>query len=186
MFDFIDPKTFYTLIHLLGVALGAGGALLSDIMFLVSTKDKIVQAGELRMLRVGSKATWFGLALLYISGYLLFSTNPEGYMASSKFISKMIIVGVLTVNGVFFHFIHLPHLKTLVNKNLARSRYFKRHSFGMYIGGVISVVSWILALLLGGLRSIPISVSQMLVIYLILIILGIFVAEFKRRHILKY
>lgn len=183
--DWIDSKTIFTLLHLLGVTLGAGGSFMSDVIFISTTKDKILDASEFNILKKGSKVTWVGLFLLIISGALLFSLDPQSYLASDKFILKMIIVGIIAINGVVFHFIHTPRLQKLVGTNLAGSVSFKKCSRSMYYSGAISVVSWVSALILGGLRMIPVSVSLGLVIYIGLIVVAIIGAEIKRKQYLK-
>lgn len=182
--EWLETKTVYAVLHLLGVAIGVGGAFMSDVMFLTSTKDRILDASEMRMLKTGSVVTWTGLALLVISGVLLFSTDPAGYMVSSKFITKMIIILALTVNGVIFHVIHIPRLKQLVGTKLSEASLFIKSSRTMYISGAISVVSWALALILGGLRMIPISVGVAMLIYLGILVLAISVAEVQRKKFL--
>lgn len=183
--DWIDAKTVYTLLHLLGVTLGAGGSFMSDVIFISTTKDKILDISELNILKKGSTVTWAGLFLLIISGILLYSLDPQGYLSSDKFILKMIIVGIIAINGAIFHFIHTPRLQKMVGKNLADSDFFKKQSRSMYYSGAISIVSWVSALILGGLRMIPISVSLGLGIYFGLIIIAIIGAEIKRRQYLK-
>jgi hypothetical protein len=183
--EWIDAETVYTILHLLGVAVGVGGAFMSDVMFLTSTKDRVLDAGEMRMLKTGSVVTWVGLALLIISGILLFSTNPAGYLASSKFITKMLIVLALTLNGVVFHVVHIPKLEKLVGTKLSESPLFIKNSRTMYISGAISVVSWTLALVLGGLGMIPISVGVAMLIYLGLVVIAIVGSEVQRKKFLK-
>jgi len=183
--EWIDTKTFYTLLHLLGVTLGAGGSFMSDVIFITTTKDKILDSSELNILKKGSAVTWAGLLLLVISGGLLFSLDPQGYLASDKFILKMIIVAVIAINGAIFHFVHTPRLEKMVGENLARSASFKKYSRSMYYSGAISIVSWVAALILGGLRMIPVSVSIGLSIYIGIIVIAIIGAEIKRRQYLK-
>jgi hypothetical protein len=183
--EWIDTKTFYTLLHLLGVTLGAGGSFMSDVIFISTTKDKILDSSELNILKKGSAVTWAGLSLLVVSGALLFSLDPQGYLASDKFILKMIIVGIIAINGAIFHFIHTPRLEKMVDKNLAQSTVFKKYSRSMYYSGAISIVSWVAALVLGGLRMIPVSVSIGLSIYAGLVFIAIVGAEIKRRQYLK-
>jgi hypothetical protein len=182
--DFIDTKTAWTIIHLFGVALGAGGAFVSDGMFFTSIKDKTLSVTELKFLKLGGRFVWVGLSLLIISGLGLFLTNPEGYLASSKFIAKMSIVGVITLNGIYFHLSHIPflelrkemHFRTI--PELAHKRIF------LLISGVISVISWVFSIVLGSLRSIPYSVFEILSVYLILIICGVISSYFLRERIL--
>lgn len=183
--DWIDIKTLYAILHLFGVTLGAGGSFMSDVIFISTTKDKILDSGELNILKKGSAVTWAGLLLLVVSGGLLFSLDPAAYLSSDKFILKMIIVGIIALNGIIFHFVHTPRLEQLVGKHLSTSSEFKKYSQSMYYSGAVSIVSWVSALILGGLRMIPISVFVGLIMYIGLIFVAILGAEIKRRQYLR-
>lgn len=183
--DWIDTKTFYTIIHLFGVTLGAGGSFMSDVLFIATTKDKVLDKSELTVLKKGSLVVWVGLLLLFISGALLVSLDPAYYFSSDKFILKMILVGIITVNGVIFHFVHTPRLEKLVDQKLNNSLEFKKYSRGMYSSGAISITSWIIALTLGALRSIPVTLFIGLLLYLFAVSIAIAGAEFERRRDLK-
>lgn len=183
--DLLGAQTVYNLIHLFGVALGAGGALMSDFFFVVMTKDKKLDRSEFKVLRAGGFFVWTGLVLLIISGLLIFLSDPTTYLNSSKFLLKMFVVLVLAINGFIFHILHMPRLKNVVGKNMSSSRNFLRESGHMYISGAISVVSWISALVLGGLRSIPYTLSQGILFYLTLVLIAVFIAEMERRKLLK-
>jgi hypothetical protein len=57
MFEFIDAKTVAVIFHLFGVALGAGGAFMSDAMFFKTIEDLAISTTEIRFLKLGSKIT---------------------------------------------------------------------------------------------------------------------------------
>jgi len=183
--EWIDTKTIYTIIHIFGVALGAGGSFMADVLFVSATKDKVLDKSELSILKIGSAVTWAGLFILIISGALLFSIDPAAYISSDKFILKMIIVLIITINGLVFHLVHTPRLMKLKGKRLNTSEYFKKYSKSMYYSGAISIVSWVSALILGALRMIPVSVALGLLIYISLVIIAIIGSEIKRRQYLK-
>jgi hypothetical protein len=183
--EWLDTKTIYTLLHLFGVTLGAGGSFMSDVIFVSTTKDKILDKSEFDILKKGSAVTWVGLVLLVVSGAMLVSLDFQTYFASSKFILKMIIVGVVIVNGFVFHFVHTPRLRDLVGIHLSRSSRFRSYSRAMYYSGAVSIVSWVSALILGGLRVIPVSVTAGLCVYLGLIGVAVVGAEYKRREFLN-
>jgi hypothetical protein len=185
MFDFLDIKTLFTIGHLFGVALGAGGAFMSDLMYMRATKDKVINQTELTFLKLGSTMVWIGLGLLILSGALLYSLDPVGYLASSKFITKMIIVVIITINGVIFHFIHTPVLGRTVGKEMHTSNEFQKRSFAIYMSGAISMVSWSAAIVLGALRGIPYSITEALLAYGVVVAIAMAVAEYTRRHFLK-
>lgn len=183
--EWIDAKTIYNLIHLLGVAIGAGGALMSDFFFMFMTKDKKLDTSEFKILKAGGYFVWVGLILLIVSGTLLFALNPDRYIDSSRFLLKMFIVVILTVNGFIFHIMHIPRLEKVVGENIARSKSFSMESRHMYASGAISIASWISVIILGGLRSIPYSLTTGMIIYFCLVGVAILVAEIERRRFLR-
>ena len=171
--DWIDAKTIYTIIHVFGAVLGAGGAYLSDAMFFTSVKDKVISKTELHFLKIGSIFVWVGLGMLFISGLLLFSTNPAGYLESSKFMIKMLIVLIIFLNGLVFHMTHLPRIRRHAGQHYPSSDEFTRKSKLLIASGVVSMTSWTFALILGGLRTIPIDFTTALVGYLVFEIIAV-------------
>lgn len=180
----LEYKTVFTILHLFGVALGAGGAFMSDGMFFISIKDRLLSVTELRFMKLGSTFTWVGLALLFLSGLGLFLGNPEAYMESSKFLTKIIIVLVITINGIYFHLSHIPFLEARSNKRFSDIPELDSRRNFLLFSGVVSVVSWSLAIILGALRSIPITLEFALLAYVSLIMLGCIVAYVGRNHFL--
>jgi hypothetical protein len=176
--EWIDSKTVFIIFHLIGVTLGAGGAYISDMMFFSSVKDKRITDTEIRFLRLGSRAVWIGLTILFISGAFLFMTNPEGYMTSTKFLSKMTIVVLITINGVIFHIAHMPIIEKFKNVNLITSDEFAKKKKFLISSGAISLISWTWALSLGAIKSIPYSYTLIISVYLVTIFFGILFANF--------
>jgi len=171
--EWIDIKTIYTLLHIFGAVRGVGGAYISDAIFCSSVKDRIISKVELRFMKIGSVFVWSGLILLIISGALLFSTNPAGYLESSKFLIKMLIVFVIFVNGIVFHILHLPLIHRHAGQHYPSSDEFTRKKKLLVASGVVSVTSWTLALILGVLRMIPIDFWTALWAYLVFEIVAI-------------
>lgn len=174
----MEYKILFVIMHLIGVAVGAGGAYMSDLMYMSSVKDKILNDIEIRFLKLGSFMTWLGIVILLISGFLLFMTDPVSYMNSDKFILKMIIVAIIIINGFIFHFIHMPVLNFSKNTQLSDSVHFKNKGKLIYVSGAISIISWTFSIILGALRSIPISVLGGFLIYLAIVLIGSFVSVF--------
>jgi YVTN family beta-propeller protein len=174
--DILQLQTIFLVIHLLGVALGAGGAFASDGAFFSSIKDKKVSNDELGILKILSSMTWFGLLLLIISGVGMFSLNPVELSASAKFLAKMTIVAVILMNGIVFHLIHLPFIGKHLNKALVKKESLNKmkDTPWMIVSGVVSLVSWFVAIILGALRNVQLSYIDITGIYLGLVALGIF------------
>lgn len=75
------------------------------------------------------------------------STKPE-FLTNEKFRAKMVIVGILTLNGFFIHLFVLKEPKRSVNKRLLIDS-SKPAILVMAISGCISFTSWITPFILG-------------------------------------
>lgn len=172
--DFVDAKTIFLIAHLIGIAFGVGGALISDILFIKSMRDGKISRTEMDFLITASGCVTFGLLLLIASGAGMFSLNPEGYMESAKFMTKMAVVAILSVNGIIFHVIHIPLLKLWSRGKISFSA-FKSKRVWLVISGVVSLVSWLSALILGAFKSVPLSFELLFSLYLAALAVGVFV-----------
>ena len=182
---FIELKTIFTIAHLLGVVIGMGGAFASDTMFFSSLKDQILSKTELRFLKLGGRMVWLGLGLIFISGITLFLTDPAGYLNSTKFLAKMTIVLLIALNGLYIHKTHLPIMFRTENKKLADSPRFMKSRPFILASGAISVTSWIFALVLGALRSIPYSYGVIMLVYLVCIAIALSGTALLKEKIIK-
>ena len=171
--NFIDPKTAYTILHLFGVAMGAGGAYMSDIMFLSCLRDRVFSKTEIRFLKIGSGMVWTGLLILFLSGFGMFTLDPGHYVESSKFLAKMIIVGVITLNGAIMHTVQMPLILRHQGGHFPSSDEFVRKTPLLLIGGAISIPSWTFAIVLGALRGLPYSIGQILLVYAAVLVIAI-------------
>lgn len=161
----MDIKIILTILHLFGVALGAGGAFVSDAMFFKSVRDANINSTEVLFLKLGGFIVWSGLVLLAASGAGLFLLDIEHYLSSSKFLAKMTIVAILIVNGVVFHLTHIPRIIRHANHHLPSSDEFIRKRSLLAINGAISTTSWISAIILGSLSGLPYSYGTIMAIY---------------------
>lgn len=162
----MDVKTLLTIAHILGVALGAGGAFTSDAMFLTSVRDGRLDATELRLLRMGSRLVWIGLALLAGSGIGLFLLAPDSYLSSPKFLAKMTVVAIIATNGLVFHVQHIPRLLAHSGRGPSIREMLSHHKRFLLASGAVSTVSWLSAITLGVLRDVPLGYAGIMAIYL--------------------
>jgi hypothetical protein len=165
-FSFVEAKTLFLVVHLVGLALGVGGALISDAMFFKSIRDWRISKTEMGFLALGSWSVGIGLGLLILSGLGMFSLDPEKYLASAKFLAKMTIVAVLIVNAFILHNLQIPHLEHISRNDLSTRTAFAKNRTVFLLGGVVSVVSWLSALTLGAFRSVPWPYETILEVYL--------------------
>lgn len=174
-FDFFgiaNGRTLLVVLHLFGLSLGAGAAFFSDFLFTHILKDRKLNKDELGVLHLVSRVVWLGLAALIISGFLIFIGNTELLLNSSKFLAKMTIVGLLTINGLLFHFKHIPILDSFVDKDLKKNKKNAAALKPLFVSGALSGVSWASALVLGAVRGIEYSYVQIMSVYILLAILA--------------
>ncbi len=165
-------SSVFTAFHMIGFIFGLGGATIADIMFFRFLSDFRISKKEHTVLSALSQVVWVGLAILWVSGILLFVSDIEKYSHSSKFLLKAIVVTVVSLNGFALNSLVAPKLMRIDWKLgwNAKKRPMRRLAFAL---GAISMVSWYSAFILGSLRSLPYSFTELLVGYGVLLILAI-------------
>lgn len=168
-----------TVVHVLSVVLAMGSALTTDALFSFYGKKKRLEPSELATLDFLSKLVLAGLGVVFISGAILFFGSMEEYMNSSKFLSKMTILLVLLINGFFLNKFIWPHLLTVDFFTAPEKRGVRRFAFA---SGAVSVISWLLVCILGVLNRLNMSYTDIISIYLGIIVFGIVVALLVEKH----
>jgi hypothetical protein len=88
---------FIEIIHIIGIVLVAGGAILFDIQLLNAGKKTVI---DYRYLVVWSKR---GLVVAILSGLLLFSTNAIALSTDPVFGLKLFLLLLAVINAWVFH-----------------------------------------------------------------------------------
>jgi hypothetical protein len=170
-------QTGYLILHLLGIAVGAGAAFTSDFIFLACIQDKKVSKDEFNILESASKAVWLGFILIIFSGIGLFSLDASTLLDSSKFLAKMTIIFIILINGMIFSIKHLPEIKSRIGKPFFGRRKVSKGEYSfLFVGGVISLVSWVYAIILGVFSYLPFSYPIIMSSYLLALIIASLVA----------
>lgn len=165
IFEIASVRQVIVIMHLFGLALGAGVAFYSESLFSNVLKDRVISKDEYRLINNASFMIWIGLTILFVSGLILFLSNIQAHLDSPKFLAKMSIVFILFINGLLFRYVHVPVLKKIVGKDIRKSKEFAKMAKPFFISGAISGTSWAAALVLGSLRSIPLSYLTIMLIY---------------------
>jgi hypothetical protein len=127
-------------LHILGVALLVGAILPLDLRLLGAWRSVPLAP----LWRVLTRTAGAGLGLAMACGTLLFITRASEYAASGLFISKMVMVGIGTVNAVA--------LRTLGPDAIAPMRSApEKPPLRVRLAGGISLAAWLTALMLGRL-----------------------------------
>jgi hypothetical protein len=183
--EWIDARMTFLMLHLFGVALGAGAAFTGDWLFLRSIRDRRLSKDEMRLMDTAGVVVWVGLVLLILSGIGLVMQRPDIFLHSDKFWAKMTVVAVIALNGLAFHLVHRPIMKRSVGKKFSAASEVIRKRSWLMASGAISVTSWSYAIVLGVLRATPFSYAQFIGLYVVLLILAIGVSFMIKERILK-
>jgi uncharacterized membrane protein len=161
----ITLKEILIVIHLLSVALGAGGAFITDAVFFRMIWSKMFSQSSISTISFISKFVWLGAIATILSGLALFLQLPGYYWQNPQFWAKMTIVAIIVANGLVFHVYHLPILRQLKNKPVM---YLKNHPFSqewLLVSGAFSSTSWATAILLGSTMTRAWSYSLIISLY---------------------
>jgi len=182
-----EYKTVIAVFHALSAALGMGTVIVTDVFFMKFLKDYKISASEADILDTLSQIVWFALGVLVLTGVGLFLPTTAEYLVKTKFVAKIIVLGVIIVNGVLLNLFVAPKLvKISFGEDSVdhphQMHHLRRLAFAF---GAVSIVSWLSVFILGSLRSLPLSVGQILLIYIIIVlcaVIGSQLFERKVRH----
>lgn len=178
---FSEYKSIVIIAHAISAAIGLGAASVSDVLFFKFLEDGDITKTETPILDLMTKVMWVAIYLLLATGVMLFLSDPEGYLQSSKFIVKMFIVLVIAINGaVMTKYLH-KHMRKITFTTPAH-RQVKRIAFA---SGAISIASWYLSFILGSVRSIPFTIETGLALYGLVLLVGITVSQIMYVRIQK-
>lgn len=167
---FTQNKNILIIIHAMSVVVGMGSAIISDILFTFYSQDKVLNPQERKTLDILSMTIWASLFAIVLSGIAIFFTNPNEYLVSQKFMTKIFIVLVIILNGLFLSKFMSPHFKDrglLTNKSKKSLRQLA------FAGGAVSLASWVIVFILGSIRSIPYTFGQAIAYYFAILLIGI-------------
>ncbi len=177
-FLLLKYQAIISVVHMLVVGLGVGAALVVDLFFIKFLKDYRISYSESNVLNGLSQIIWLALGILLITAFAIFFPLSIAYLAKTKFIAKLFVVGVIVINWILMNLIIMPKLvkasfdgtgDTPDLQNLRRSA----HTFG-----VLSLVSWIVMFILSMVRSTPFSSGQIIAGYSILVIVIVIIVQY--------
>lgn len=177
--------------HLLGFALGLGGATISDIAFFKALRKNVLTTEQFAFLQTLSKVIWTGLILLIASGatifYLIYAEQGSlPLLASPKWQAKLTFVAVVLLNGFVFRFVILPALKELIGQPLSLA-INKALRIRLAIAGTISILSWYSIFLISLLpRTFRPDYLYFLGVYAVLLVVGVLGSNFVITKILNH
>lgn len=150
--------------HIIGTALGVGGATLAEIFYLRSSRDGVIDTEEAGFLKTTYRVIRVGMLLLVLSGfgYLLLAriAGATEVLYGPKLWAKLTIIFVLLAGVLLWQARKVP----------------------MWLGSPVSLVSWYAALILGVWRGLGASYITIMVWYVAaIVIMGIMLHVIRRR-----
>lgn len=183
---FLEYRSVIIVLHVLSMSLGLGAATLADIFFFRFLKDLRISQEESDVLSTLSEVIWLSLGWVVLTGFALYLPQAEHYLEVPKFLAKMVVVGVIIVNGAFLNLYIAPKL---VKISFGERHHHKEGELGRarrmaFALGPISIISWYSAFVLGSLPgSTPITFLTFLKIYVALLIVGVAIGQFVENRL---
>jgi hypothetical protein len=168
-----DKDQLLRMSHLFGVAVGVGTATVTDILFFKFMRDSKMSKWEARIMNSLSPVVWAALAILAVSGAVMFLQDTERLLQSSKFLTKMLIVAILILNGAILNMVVGPRLHKISMPGSIRKLAFAL--------GAVSLTSWYSAFLLGMLRNVPLGLPVLLTAYAFFLLVAIIGSQVMQR-----
>ena len=180
----IAQKSIITVLHVLVMAIGVGSATITDVFFFRFLKNFRISRQESATMKVFSGVIWVALILAVITGVALYLTDPARYNATPKFLVKVVVIGVIVLNGLLLNFYissRLTHVSFPTAEDGRRDvfRGFRRLAFA---SGAVSMTSWYTALAIGATSSIPFSFGQIGGVYAGALALAIIGSQLMERR----
>ncbi len=183
----MELHTLILLGHIIGVGFGLGGATVSDVFFMRMLNNKKITKEDYQNLKVLSRIVWTGILVLILSGVgFLVRTYAEtgeapGLLESPRFQAKLTLVGIVTLNGLVFHFYVFRQLKNMIGK----SRALEKKIWLFAITGAISATSWYSIVVIALLREVSLPYWGWMAGYFLALIGGITTARLVIARLLK-
>ncbi len=172
---FTEWRNIIVMIHLLSAAVGVGAATVTDVLFFRFLKDYKISEEEADIARSLSRVIWIVLGVLIITGIMLYLPSIGRLNDSAKFMTKMIGLIVLILNGILLNAYISPRLSK-ISFNLPHvHRKGELHAIHRiaFASGAVSIVSWYFIFILGALRKFSLNLTEFILIYAALLFLAI-------------
>lgn len=140
----------FSTLYILGISLGFGGAVISNILFFKFLKDYRISKFEADTIKTLSQITWLALAIFILSGIGLYLPEANWFFDSSVSFAKVVAVFLIIMAGAVLDLLISPRM---IKKSLDgdKSNLGVKVGYGFYekvsfaLGGVV-ISSWIFIL----------------------------------------
>jgi hypothetical protein len=154
------------ILHLWGLVMGFGGAVLADLLVLRQAVLRPVRRATVAAVRRLSHIVFAGLALLWASGLALVAVRAMAdshFLMNQKLWAKAAIVVVLTVNGFAIHRFALPALARRRGRRLFDAT-GPAAIAALCLMAAVSSVSWFMPFVLGAAAELNFRTPALLIV----------------------
>jgi hypothetical protein len=173
----VEPLTYLRTAHLLALAAALGPALAADALLVLRGMFRPITAATIEVARFLARVVLVGLVAVWATGILLaveiYRGHPD-FLTNEKFWVKVIIVAVLSINGLIVHTVVLPQVASQQGRRLFDGLGAGRR-LALAAAGGVSFVSWIVPLFLGTAKELSYvaSATQLMEAYCAALILAV-------------
>lgn len=169
------PFQIVLIAHLFGLALGMGGAITFDAIFLIASRRGRITRELVQVVHAASGLIAAAMLLLVVSGLSFFAVGAE---TSPKFWAKMVIVTVACLNGLLAHHVIFPIIDRASASGTGQLHLRPGTARFAAASAAVSGVSWSGALVLGAWHGLRLNFGSILGVYVCLIAVAILFAAF--------
>ncbi len=170
------------LIHVLAVIVAVGTVSVTDYLHLVSLKRKKLEKNLKIVYPRLSNMINSSLILIILTGIVLVLMNPS-LVFKSLFVLKMVLVGVVSLNGLFLQKVVSPNLdKCIIGTKHCSSSLL----YSVAISGSVSIVTWFSIIILAFTKNMGYTWKQFVCYYLAVLAIAIVVSYTVERKARKW
>lgn len=182
-----EYRTGIIVLHALAAAIGVGTATITDIFFFRFLRDYRISESEHELMNTLSNIIWFALGLIVVTGIGLYLPESERLLDSSKFLTKVVAVCVVIVNGIFLNLLVSPKMMQMDfsephDHKKGEMHFMRKLSFAL---GGISISSWYIIFILGSLKSIPFSFGTAITLYALVLCFAVTASQLMDRRMVR-
>lgn len=174
----VELKSIIFGLHVFALSLGFGGTIFSTVLFYKFLKDYRIEKHEFLILKQLGQLVWLGLGMLIVTSFALYIPATSMLNDSPRFILKIMLVGIVLANGLFYNLFIMPHLMVIPFRQLLvrhkSLRDVRKLSFAL---GAVAVVTWFYIFVLGIMKDSYIPFELLLGGYFMILSAGLFVSQ---------
>ncbi|MEL6837660.1 MAG: hypothetical protein AAFP85_00120 [Pseudomonadota bacterium] len=166
-------RSILRIFHFIGLAIGLGAATILDLMILRFFLGRRMTEQNYEFFVFFADIVNVGLKLLWVTGLgflLYYWLNEPVKLGNEKVWAKMVIVAILTINGVFIHKVIIPLIGLQIGTNMLHGLTMRRR-MAMITAGMISVVSWYTPLIIANIPHLNFQVPMLQILGLYALIM---------------